>query len=119
MPQSKVNGFITSTKTRNNACTNPGFEDTSFYLGQATYSTELKRSGTRSAKIVGTGGGQWAYLSTSDVSTVPQSVAPGDVVYMEAWLYGSPSNTIASSGFYLYAQGLDGTLTVNLENLHA
>lgn len=118
LQQNKVNGLITSLKTKNNLVSNPGFENPIFYMGNATYSTEVVRSGYYSAKIVGTGSGQWTWLNTYDSSVVHPAANPGDVIYMECWIYGSPSNTINSSSFSLYAQGLSGS-GANLENLAA
>ena len=118
IPQSAVTGLVTGLSKGSNVATNPGFQNTSLYLGQATYSTEFARSGTHSAKIVGTGTGQWAYLSTTDTTVLRQAAAPGDVIYMECWIYGSSNNTLTSSSFSLYAQGHNGA-GANVENLAA
>lgn len=117
--QSRITGFITSLATKNNVVSNPGFENTSMYLGGiGVYSTELPRSGTQSIKFTGTGNNAWAvYLLTTDTTTYRMSVSPGDVIYMEFWVCGAATNTQNLGAFYLYAQGYDGAGN-NVENTY-
>ena len=95
-----------------NLCANGGFENTSYALNQPaniTYSTEFKRSGTRSAKIVGvTGQNLDCHFFTSTANpgiTLP--VNEGDVLFFEAWIRGGTGNTknaaVAQIRPYLYS----------------
>ena len=117
--QSRINGLTTNLANKNNITSNPGFENNTLYLGNATYATDPEpvRSGTYSAKMVGTGSGQYTYLSTTDTGILYHAGSPGDVVYVECWIYGANTNTLTASSFNLYVQGFSGA-GVNVENQH-
>jgi hypothetical protein len=81
-----------SNKAGSNLCRNPGFEDLTFY-NNSLYSTEQKRSGTRSLKLTGTGSTNveaWATIDNTGIVFIPAT--QGDVFYMEFWIYGKSTN---------------------------
>lgn len=89
-----------------NFVTNPGFENSGFYLSVGSYSTEQKRSGRQSLKL--TGINQWTMLQSGISAVLRQPVSPGDVFYYEGWVYGHASNTNAQ-----------GTITVQFNTFTA
>jgi hypothetical protein len=105
IPEGKVENLPTVRTTANtaqsiananiqsgsNLCANPGFENLSFY-NSSLYSTEQKRSGTRSLRLAGTGSTNvdaWATIDNAGIVFVPAS--QGDVFYMEFWIMGRPA----------------------------
>ena len=118
--QSRVVGLLTNLATKNNITSNPGFEDTTLYLAGAatTYSTEMPRSGTYSAKYVHATNTWAVNLTTTDTTTYRMAAAPGDVVYVEIWVRGAATNTLNTGGFFLYSQGYNGA-GANVENSYS
>lgn len=94
-----------------NVLQNPGFETTTlagWTTGAlVTYSNQTANvhSGTRAARIVGTGG-----AGTSSM-TQKFPVRPGEVVHLSAWL-ASSSMTAGSVAFSIVWKAQDGTTTV-------
>lgn len=82
----------------NNLVVNPTFEDTSFYVGPASYSTAYKHWGTRSLKMTGTGADQYARLVSNKTSTLRIQAHPGQYFYIEYWVYAPTSNVGSGYG---------------------
>ena len=83
-----------------NMASNSGFEDDN-YLGTApgvTYSDDQSRHGSRSLKIVASGSNPVAYLHGDGASTLSYTGVPGDVFYLEIWVYGKSTNTQTTGG---------------------
>jgi hypothetical protein len=77
-----------------NLVTNPSFEDTTQYINAATYSTAYARSGTRSAKIVGTASNVFLDLVSNKTGPVYINGAANSKFYLECYVRADPANTI-------------------------
>lgn len=75
-----------------NIVPNPNFESLDFY-GSANFSTEQKRSGTRSLKLTTRTAAKNQYFVVCDnVGAKPLQTAEGDVFYCEFWVWGAAAN---------------------------
>lgn len=92
-----------------NIASNPSYENTSFSPGNATYSTEQKRTGTYSLKIIGDGVSYpTASICASDSnSLLPLVVSEGDIFYAEIWIYGKATNVDTTAGIWIQVTFLD------------
>lgn len=81
-----------------NLIPDPSFENSADLYDASKISTEQARTGTKSIKIVADGVGWPSYpLTRTDNGNSNMAVSPGDVFYMEYWVYGKSTNTFTSA----------------------
>lgn len=92
--------YSTGKSTGANLVSNPGFENSNFYLPSwCSYSTDVAHAGTQSLKIVSDGTQNlYAYLATNDTAQTNIPCAANDVFYVECYVYGKSTNTQTSGG---------------------
>ena len=98
----------TRVRAGNNLVSNPGFEkpSTLFSMGDGVRDALIKRTGTHSARMTATGAIQNLTLIANASGPVFMTCTPGDIFYIEAWVYGKSTNAQLSNGangirFYL------------------
>ena len=82
----------------NNIVSNPGFNKEGFYLGDGTYVTDIKRTGTQAARVVANGTLKRIPLTVNATGELRITATPGDIFYVEAWVWGASANTQTSGG---------------------
>lgn len=104
------NALASAITSGANLCANSGFENTDFKLldvNNTSYSTEFKRSGSRSVKLVGLTGANIdvSFFSSTASGKLQLPVQAGDVLYFEAWVRGGTGSTKIGGGIrpYLYS----------------
>ena len=91
--------FRTRLKSGSNLCANPGFEDTNYWIASGNeYSTDVKRSGSRSLKVFGTGNYSGSQVITDNKNVVFLPCSDGDILYVECWVYGAATNVYTTPG---------------------
>lgn len=98
----------------NNIVSNPGFNTEGFYLGDGVYVTDLKRTGSRAARVVANGTLKRIPLTVNATGELRIAATPGDIFYVEAWVWGASANTQTSGGangiaFYIDVFNTAGT----------
>jgi len=96
-----------------NLCSNPGFEDSTQYLGDGTYATTPARIGSRSLKMIGDGTQNYAYLSTNKTAGVDVIGGGSRTYYIEYYVYGDAANTLTGTTSIL-GVGVWGYTTANV-----
>lgn len=96
LPHSSFDSYLVGA---NNIVVNPTFEDDSFYVGPASYSTTHKHWGSQSLKMTGTGvDHQYARLVSNKTSTLRIQATAGQYFYIEYWVYAPASNVGSGYG---------------------
>lgn len=101
-------------KAGNNLVTNPSFNKPIYYVGDGSYVTDIKRTGTQAARLVANGTLRKLPLICDTEGPVFVTATAGDIYYAEAWVWGGSGNSQTSGGangiqFYIYAYDKDGT----------
>ena len=100
-------------KAGNNLVTNPSFNKPIYYVGDGSYVTDIKRTGTQAARLVANGTLRKLPLICDTEGPVFVTATAGDIFYVEAWVWGASGNSQTSGGangiqFYVYAYDKDG-----------
>lgn len=82
----------------NNLVSNPGFEKTLFVHGDGALTTEIRRTGTKSAMVSGGGGTKKIHLICDSTGPVKITATAGDIFYVESWVWGKSTNNQVSGG---------------------
>jgi hypothetical protein len=111
----------TALRQGTNMATNPGFENPNLFMPitpGAFFSTEQKRSGTRSLKTVpGTGWSMWREMFTDETGSIALPCLGGDQFYIEFWAYGHANNPAISGYGAAHFQTFDSAGT-NLQTTY-
>ena len=92
----------TSFSGPTNYVTNTSFENAGLYVGPpGVLSTDFARTGTRSLKLVGTGGNTGSAILTNKTGIQYFPSEPGKVYYVEAWVRGTPTNSVNAGAAYI------------------
>lgn len=111
----KTKSMLSTTVSKgNNIATDPGFENTYFYHAPSaggSITTEQAHTGTRSLKLVGEGAGTYTagYLIVDETGVVYTPCSPGDVYYVEYWVYGKATNNTTGGWFPFIQFNIDLT----------
>lgn len=97
----------------NNLVTNPSFNKPIYFIGDGSYVTDIKRTGTQAARLTANGTLRKLPLICDTDGPVTVTATAGDIFYAEAWVWGASGNTQTSGGangiqFYVYAYDKDG-----------
>ena len=104
-----------------NLATDPGFESGGVFVGtRVVRSNEMARTGSFSGKATVVSGQYCFYYPTSnDVGPLYVPASPGDVFYVEAWVYGLPSNASATQSITFQSTNLRAGLAANNSGIGA
>lgn len=110
LPQSRINSLTTDlsyklpTSVYNemvqsgyNLCPDSGFETGSQILWDATYNTDIKRTGSRSARIAANGADRYLHVANG----LYVNSGPNRKYYIEFWVYGDTDNNYTGSTWAL------------------
>lgn len=104
------NALASTISSGANICANPSFENTDFKLAntsKTSYSTAMRRTGSRSVQMVGLSGANIdvSFFSSTSSGLIRLPVQEGDTFAFEAWIRGGSGNTKVAGVIrpYLYS----------------